>query len=258
MSKLDTFESSYGGDNSRIGDTAKLECGICWTVYDPEKGDEVWQIAPGTPFSQLPNHWRCPHCDAPQHKFMVIGGAGSKRPEQAPTPIDEQARLGALEAAFQRADGRMKGLPVYNDRLAVASVGFRRLEADLVGVVTTPWAMNIICLPASSQDPGRPEGSKRLRRFPSGEYEFVAGHLDGVGFVEMCSLFSPMDEFTSQDEVLAVAVEAARALHEADEPGAELPSGSRLTPVPEPDETAMPAVEIRPSRRDLFVPRMIS
>ena len=49
----------------------RMECGICWQVYDPALGDAVWQIEPGTPFSKLPEHWTCPNCDAPKHKFMV-------------------------------------------------------------------------------------------------------------------------------------------------------------------------------------------
>lgn len=51
----------------------KMECGICWHVYDPAEGDAVWQIPPGTPFSDLPEDWRCPNCDAPQSKFMRLG-----------------------------------------------------------------------------------------------------------------------------------------------------------------------------------------
>lgn len=51
---------------------ARLECGICWWVYDPRLGDPVWQIPPGTPFADLPGDWCCPHCDAPKHKFMVV------------------------------------------------------------------------------------------------------------------------------------------------------------------------------------------
>lgn len=70
---MGTFEGSYLGDASKIADDAKLECGICWAVYDPAAGDPVWQVAPGTPFVQLPAHWTCPNCDAPRHKFMVVG-----------------------------------------------------------------------------------------------------------------------------------------------------------------------------------------
>ncbi|QGM96806.1 rubredoxin [Methylocystis parvus] len=50
----------------------RMECGVCWSVYDPAEGDPVWQIAPGTPFSQLPEEWRCPNCDAPRMRFMRL------------------------------------------------------------------------------------------------------------------------------------------------------------------------------------------
>jgi rubredoxin len=66
------FEMSYGGDNSRIKDTMRLECKICWKVYDPALGDDYWQIPPNTPFSKLPDHWRCPECDGVKEQFMVL------------------------------------------------------------------------------------------------------------------------------------------------------------------------------------------
>jgi rubredoxin len=51
---------------------SRLECKICWTVYDPELGDEVWQIPPGTPFAALPPHWTCPNCSALKSDFLVL------------------------------------------------------------------------------------------------------------------------------------------------------------------------------------------
>lgn len=66
------FGGSYGGDDDRIDDDARLECKICWYVYDPRQGDDYWQIPPGTPFSQLPAHWSCPNCDGSKRDFMVI------------------------------------------------------------------------------------------------------------------------------------------------------------------------------------------
>jgi rubredoxin len=41
-------------------------------LYDPAAGDPVWQVPPGTPFTQLPEHWKCPECDGPRDQFMVI------------------------------------------------------------------------------------------------------------------------------------------------------------------------------------------
>ena len=48
----------------------RMECGVCWHVYDPTEGDDAWQIEPGTPFAELPEDWRCPVCDAPRQKFL--------------------------------------------------------------------------------------------------------------------------------------------------------------------------------------------
>lgn len=66
------FEGSYLGDNTKLADDTRLECKICWYIYEPEQGDDFWQIAPGTPFSQLPDHWRCPECDGDKDQFMVL------------------------------------------------------------------------------------------------------------------------------------------------------------------------------------------
>ncbi|MFX6645053.1 rubredoxin, partial [Acinetobacter baumannii] len=54
MSANVRFEGSYLGDAGKLPDNAKLECKICWWVYDPQQGDPVWQIAPGTAFTDLP------------------------------------------------------------------------------------------------------------------------------------------------------------------------------------------------------------
>lgn len=62
------------GVRQDIADAAKMECGICWTVYDPAIGDRVAQIPPGTPFVALPSDWTCPNCDAVRAKFMMIEG----------------------------------------------------------------------------------------------------------------------------------------------------------------------------------------
>ncbi|MBW8302314.1 MAG: rubredoxin [Hydrogenophaga sp.] len=70
MSSFENF-----GKRETVSDGDRMECGICWHVYDPAEGDPVWQIAPGTPFSALPEDWRCPNCDALQSKFMRLGDA---------------------------------------------------------------------------------------------------------------------------------------------------------------------------------------
>lgn len=61
------------GDRSQVPPDARLECKICWWVYDPAHGDDTWQIPPGTAFTALPAHWRCPVCDGDAEQFMVVG-----------------------------------------------------------------------------------------------------------------------------------------------------------------------------------------
>lgn len=69
---MNTFEGSYLGDKAALTAAARLECKICWWVYDPAEGDPVWQIPPGTPFADLPAHWRCPNCDCPPEQFLLL------------------------------------------------------------------------------------------------------------------------------------------------------------------------------------------
>jgi rubredoxin len=50
----------------------RMECGVCWAVYDPALGDPVAQVRPGTAFEALPADWCCPNCEALPYKFMVL------------------------------------------------------------------------------------------------------------------------------------------------------------------------------------------
>lgn len=68
----EAFEGSYAGHAARIRADAKLECKICWYVYDPAAGCETWQVPPGTPFASLPEEWSCPNCDGRKDDFMVV------------------------------------------------------------------------------------------------------------------------------------------------------------------------------------------
>lgn len=41
---------------------AKYECPECGRVYDEEAGDPREGFAPGTPITEIPEHWTCPDC----------------------------------------------------------------------------------------------------------------------------------------------------------------------------------------------------
>ncbi|MBM9613362.1 rubredoxin [Desulfobulbus rhabdoformis] len=44
-------------------------CANCGYVYDPEKGDPMNAIPPGTVFEELPEAWVCPMCYATKDNF---------------------------------------------------------------------------------------------------------------------------------------------------------------------------------------------
>ncbi len=47
----------------------KYQCSVCGYIYDPEKGDPIGGVAPGTPFTALSHTWACPRCNARKDKF---------------------------------------------------------------------------------------------------------------------------------------------------------------------------------------------
>ena len=113
-----------------------------------------------------------------------------------------------VEVFTELARDGMAGLPIANPALAVEAVGFTVWEGDSVGVLITPWAINLMILPGDPAVPAGPnDGLARPRRFPSGVYEFHAGHLDGLGAYQSCSLFSPPTGFADPESARAVALE---------------------------------------------------
>lgn len=206
MSQL--FEGSYLGDGSKIADDTRLECGVCWWVYDPALGDEERQIAPGTPFRLLPDTWTCPNCATEKHKFLVLGNA---------TPASDDA-VTQLANAYRRAALKVKGLPIYNPTVAVEAVGFREYAGRRVGVVVTPWFMNLAVLPSEEDLKVWVNGGTVRLDFPSGSYDFMVNELAEVGLVGNCSLFSTMSEFTDHEAAQLAAATVADAVFEPEPP----------------------------------------
>jgi rubredoxin len=57
---------------TRLADNTRVECRICWYLYDPAAGDPDQQVPPGTPFLELPDYWRCPQCDSDPGSFLPV------------------------------------------------------------------------------------------------------------------------------------------------------------------------------------------
>ena len=48
------------------------KCLICGYIYNPEEGDFINNIEPGTLFEDLPDDWLCPICDADKEQFTKL------------------------------------------------------------------------------------------------------------------------------------------------------------------------------------------
>ncbi len=132
--------------------------------------------------------------------------------ENAPNPARDRdaAAWGDLLAASYReiGDRAMRDLPIYNGALGVEAIGFRPFNGTMVGIMVTPWFMNVV-MPASAMRETSSGATVRIR-FPAGDIEFTLGEVGQMGRVASCSLFSPMFEFADMAAARATA-EAALA-----------------------------------------------
>lgn len=230
-------------DDADPSSGGRMECGVCWYVYDPDLGDDVWQIAPGTPFSALPDHWRCPECDTEQAKFLVLDTAS----DCANGGADDVAKL---IAAYRRVDQeRMQDIPFRNNRIAVEAVAFRSWQGGQMGVVVTPWFMNLILLAGPECDwTAHRHGDLVAHNLPSGRYEFVHGDLEGFGVLQSCSLMSPVTDFEDMDAARTTAHEVMRLMLIAPDGTPEL-TGTPLKTKPDAEPTRVSGAI---SRRELL------
>ncbi|NNF71323.1 MAG: [NiFe]-hydrogenase assembly chaperone HybE [Rhodobacteraceae bacterium] len=222
------FEGSYLGAADKISPLAIMECKICWTPYDPAHGDDYRQVEPGTPFLALPDDWSCPNCSAPKEQFLVLEDPGS---EAAATQAGLEEVTARLVTDFREVfHAKMRDVPMINAALQVEAVGFRLYEGRPIGVLVSPWFMNLILLPGAEDDwSDLIPGEKEFVPFPSGEYEFLHNTRDLTGGYKACSLFSPMGDFNTQAQAVAVADAVMLALFdEANRAETEAPTRRRM------------------------------
>ncbi len=113
-----------------------------------------------------------------------------------------------VREAYERIlNEQMRGLPLVNERLRVECLHFRQLEnGRVVGVLITPWLMNLVLFPAEGENwEGLEIGHKRMHDFPSGRHAFLVNEIEGLGTFQARSLHSPMRKFFSQDHARTVA-----------------------------------------------------
>ena len=97
-------------------------------------------------------------------------------------------------------------MPMCNHNLKVHAIDFQPWQQHYIGVLSTPWFMNLMLLPGETDDWSElQELSKHSHTFPSGHYEFIIGDDPDIGKYQMCSLFSPMFEFADDETAVETA-----------------------------------------------------
>ncbi|WP_294040979.1 [NiFe]-hydrogenase assembly chaperone HybE [Thiolapillus sp.] len=137
------------------------------------------------------------------------------------TELDEAERK-QLCAHLERVytdiyEQRMRDIPITNDNIGIRAVGLRRWQNTLLCIMVTPWFMNIMLLPDEHDDWDElRETSSVYHQFPSGRYEFLVGYEPELGKYQMCSLFSPMFEFSDHQAAIETAEAAVAELMNED------------------------------------------
>jgi len=108
--------------------------------------------------------------------------------------LDPQAITEKIEQTFNKIHvENMQGIPILNPAIKVQALGFQEYQGRMLGVVITPWLMNLVLLPAEGEDWSHMKlGDKRPPEFSSRVYKFMLNDIDGIGLCQTHSLYSPM------------------------------------------------------------------
>ena len=109
---------------------------------------------------------------------------------------------------------RMQGLPIVNPALQVAAVDFREFDEHAVGVLVTPWFMNLVLLPGTQEWDAVAQGDVATISLPGGDIDFNVTHDDRLGTYLSAALFSSVADFPDQDVAEAIAKEIMCRLFE--------------------------------------------
>ena len=163
-----------------------------------------------------------------------------RTPALAPPPIRPATPLDTDPSAFLENhylhvwETRMQDLPFVNPALGVAAVGFRRHRGDWLGVMVTPWFLNLFLISGGGDLWGDiPAGERRYVELPCGTLQFIADDDPELGPYQYCPLMAPVTHLENMIAALTAARDALAAAftppaepQSAEETGAALPQSA--------------------------------
>ncbi len=174
-----------------------------------------------------------------------------RQPALAPPPIRPAVPLEAdptafLESHYQQVwETRMQDLPFVNPALTVKAVGFRQVEGDWLGVMVTPWFLNLFLLSGGGRLWGDiPAGERRYLNLPCGTLQFIADDDPELGPYQYCPLIAPVTDIPDMATAFQAAKDALAAVF-VPPPAAEDEAAAKPEPLPV-------VADPTPSRRAFF------
>jgi [NiFe] hydrogenase assembly HybE family chaperone len=163
---------------------------------------------------------------------------GIRRPAIAPPPVRAAASHAANPASlftdhYRRVwQTQMRDLPFINPALQVETVGFTRHAGDWLGVIITPWFLNLFLLNGGgSLWRDIPAGQRRTLELPCGPLQFIADDDPAIGLYQYCPLIAPVSALTDMNTARQAAIDALLAAQTSPAPPA----------APQPETTAEPS-----------------
>lgn len=148
-------------------------------------------------------------------------------------PSDETRLVRHYQQVYSE---RMQGLPIVNERLRVEAVGFDAFDGHRLGVLITPWFMNLVLLPATDQWKELQQGDIVDVDLPAERHQLMICRDEDLGVHLTAILFRTVADFPDQQTARDVAVEIM----------------TRLMQIPSSDSPPPARSAERVSRRDLF------
>lgn len=141
--------------------------------------------------------------------------------DQQPKNLAEQ-----LEQHFTHLQhSRMRDVPILNPAMRVQAVGFHRHPQGYLGILITPWFINLVLLPYDDDDwQDLAIGANRIHVFPSGSDDFIIVEEALIGRFQACSLLSPVNEISDQGAAVKVARAAMSALYDGEARDVDTPT----------------------------------
>ncbi len=107
---------------------------------------------------------------------------------------------------------RMVGLPLCNPALEVEAIGFREFEDHLLGILITPWFINLVLLSETDAWQDWQQGSKSEWSLPAGPHEFTTSRDDNFQAHLTAVLFRTVQDFPDQETARLIAEEVLEQL----------------------------------------------